>query len=360
MPPGAGPVFCPDCGAKNKAGWEFCARCGASLQGAGKVKRDAVPPTQPEPIGPTAASLLGWIAVAGFAVAAFFFLRGQAGPAPTSDIFAVPTPPPKPPAVTDAPEPGGVVPRNARARLARGDVAGALAELAEAVGQDPQDHALRALYAKALWQAGERDRALEQFRTAAAGDRTIARDYADALLAAERPAEAAEQYRIAVESSPGDDRALRSLGQALLQVKRPAEAIEPLRRAVELRPDIMTSQQLATALEETGDSQAAVEVYRDILGRMPGATTSRGRLAELLQAQGRNDEALQLLQEGLQASPDSPALQRSLGSLLDRAGRRDEAVAAFQAFLRLAPNDPVAPLVQKRLGELLQRPTQAS
>ncbi len=361
MPPGAGPVFCPECGAKNKAGWEFCARCGASLQGAVKAKPQAGALPRPEATGPTVGSLLWGIAVVGFAAAAWFFLKAQAGaPPPSPEIFAVPAQPPSPGAAGATPDLEGQAYRDGRARLTRGDVAGAVAGLAEAVARTPEDRALRVLYAKALWQAGQREGSLEQFRAAAAGDKSFALEYAQALMAAERPAEAAEQYQIAVGNSSGDQQALRGLGQALLQAKRPAEAVDPLRRAVANNPDIVTSQQLAVALEESGDAQAAGEVYRDILSRAPGATASRGRLAELLQGQGRMEEAVDLLKEGLQASPNSPALQRSLGSVLDRAGRRDEAVAAFQEFLRMAPNDPVAPLVQKRLGELLQKPQGAA
>lgn len=362
MPPG-GPVFCPDCGAKNKAGWEFCARCGASLQGAAAARPSAAAaPVRPESQGPSVGTFLGALAAVALVGAAYFLYRGQAGgPPPSSDIFTVPTQPTPPPAGPAAESIVSEPHRLARERLSRGDREGALQLLAEGVSATPDDHALRAFYAKVLWQDGRREEALEQLRAAAGGERAFAVEYARALVASGRPAEAVEQYRLASERSPNDHDVLQGLGQALLEAQRPAEAVEPLRRLVELNPgEVLAAQQLGAALEGAGDGAGAVATYRGVLERMPGATLARGRLAEVLQAQGQGPEAIALLQEGLQTTPQSPVLHRSLGSVLDRSGRKEEAAAAYREFLRLAPNDAAAPIVQQRLSELGVKPVTAS
>lgn len=357
MPPAAA-VFCPECSAKNKQGWEFCARCGGPLGDAAAsppAPRAARAPARTERAGPSLTGLLGGLAVLGLTAGAWVMLRGQAqAPAPSADLFSVPPAAvPLPTAAADTSEWPEL--RQGRERLSAGDLEGAVALLSAAVAQHPDDLSLRHLYAQALWRAGQKEAALEQFGAAAARDPGQRLDFAKSLEAMGRVDEALEQYRSAVSHDPGNDAALKALGNALLAARRPSEAVEPLRSAVALAPnDILTAQQLASALEGSGDLPAAEQAYRQVLERMPEATISRGRLAEVLQAQGRGQEAIDLLREGLQRAPDSPNLQRSLGAVLDRNGRSAEAAAAFREYLRLAPNSPEAPLVQQRLAELGQ------
>lgn len=358
MPPG-GPVFCPDCGSKNKAGWEFCARCGATLKDAPAARPKTVSaPPRPEGSGLNVAGLLGGVAVVALTAGAWFFLKAQAAaPPPSPDLFAVPGREEARPAPAMETQSMSEEFRQGRERLVGGDVAGARAVLADAVAQNPDDPALRTLYGKALWADGEREAALEQFRAGAAGNPGLTLAYAKALDSMGRTEDALEQYRAAASHDPGDNEALKGLSTALLLAKRPAEAVEPLRRVVERAPnDILSAQQLGAALEGSGDLDGAAEAYRGVLARMPDAAISRGRLAEVLQQQGRGEEAVQLLREGLQSQPSSANLQRSLGAVLDRAGKQADAAAAFREFLRLAPNDPEAPRVQQRLAELGQKP----
>lgn len=353
MAPGAA-VFCPECGSKNKPGWEFCARCGGTLKGAtsATAPRPAAAPPRPEGSGPTVTGLLGGIAVVALTAAAWIFLRAQANaPAPSADIFSVPrvqAAPTSGPSLPDRPEQ-----RQARQRLSKGDFEGAVAALADEVAQNPEDAGLQLLFAQALWKAGQRDRALEHFAAAAALNPGQRIEYAKALENLGRTEEALEQYRGALTHDANNGEAAKALGNALLAAKRPAEAVAPLRRAIELAPnDILSAQQLAAALEGSGDLPAAEQAYRNVLARMPDATISRGRLAEVLQAQGRGQEAVDVLREGIRMMPNSPNLQQSLGSVLDRSGQKAEAAAAFREFLRLAPNSPEAARVQQRLSEL--------
>lgn len=348
-------VFCPECGAKNKPGWEFCARCGGALKGATSAPPQSQARSAPEPGTPRGRGLLTFLAVVASVIAAAWFLVRPSSESPNlnSDIFTIPgTPATPPPAVSAPPD----RPDLARVRklLAQGDHEAARTALAAAIETDPEDAGLRAMYAQLLWRAGEREAALEHFRAAAAKDPGARLDCARALEAAGFAGEALEHYRGAVEHSPSPE-ALKALGNALLAAGRPGEAVAPLKAVAEKSPgDVLTAQQLASALERSGDLPAAEAAYRQVLAGMPGAAISRGRLAEVLQAQGRGQEAVELLREGLRSAPANPNLQRSLGAVLDRAGQAAEAAAAFREFVRLAPNDPEVPRVQQRLAELAQ------
>jgi hypothetical protein len=107
-------LVCPACGARNKPKWEFCARCGESLQG--------VPPGEPEPAEaavvedePVPISALPWLTGLGFlafgalAVAVWGWSK-QGAPAPARPdpaVFTLPTLPPAAAAAPAAPhEPG--------------------------------------------------------------------------------------------------------------------------------------------------------------------------------------------------------------------------------------------------------------
>ena len=114
-------------------------------------------------------------------------------------------------------------------------------------------------------------------------------------------------------------------------------------------------QDLAHALEVSGDTAAAADQYRLILDRLPEAAVTRGLLAEVLFKQGRGDEGLALFREGLERQAGNPLLYRGLASLLERSGRDKEAIAAYREYARVAPNAPDAKALAERADALEAR-----
>src|SRR6185295_19224055 len=101
-------VSCPSCGARNKGKWEFCARCGESLQGAESVvaakkpapaARSAAARSEGGPTSPLNNVLFGVVFAALVATVVFAVRYSRANgpmPAPTPAAFTVPTQPGQP------------------------------------------------------------------------------------------------------------------------------------------------------------------------------------------------------------------------------------------------------------------------
>ncbi|HKC12743.1 MAG TPA: tetratricopeptide repeat protein, partial [Vicinamibacteria bacterium] len=116
--------------------------------------------------------------------------------------------------------------------------------------------------------------------------------------------------------------------------------------------DPVLQQELGYALQATGDSKAAIDVYRSVVTLAPGAEIARGLLANLLYEQGRPDDAIALVQEGLQRDPQAPFLRPRLGSLLEQSGRPREAAREYREYARLVPNAPDAKELTDRADRL--------
>jgi predicted Zn-dependent protease len=148
-------------------------------------------------------------------------------------------------------------------------------------------------------------------------------------------------YESVLGRQPGNPFAQESLGRLLYRMRDFQRAAPFLQAAVAARPeDSVLRQEMAFALDKAGQTAAAEDAYRTILGRLPGAEFTRGLLADNLQRQGRMDEAIALLTDGLKETPNAPLLHRGLGSLYERSGRLTDAAREYKAYARLAPNTP--------------------
>ena len=354
--------ICPACGARNKPKWDFCVKCGESLQdvplgvpaaeaAAVAAEAEDVPPAGPFP----------WLALAASAVllvAAVYFYRNYKGPdqAPNPGLWTAPTVPPSTPAAAAyVTQPGEKELQDGRNLLAQGDVAGAVRLLAQAVADAPGDATARYAYAQALWQAGDKEQAMAQYREAARlSPKTLVyrADLAKALASAGRNAEAIEEFEaaVAIEPGPGSLQALANLYSAAGNAPK---ALDALRRAASVAPNsAVIHQDLAHALEKAGNTSQAIEAYRKVLELNPKAANSRGLLADLLFREDRKDEAIDLVRDGIAQNPQAPRLHRDLASLLERADRIPEAIAEYREYARLAPQSADAKQLEARAQDL--------
>ena len=84
----------------------------------------------------------------------------------------------------------------------------------------------------------------------------------------------------------------------------------------------------------------AIAALQRLLGRNPGLTDVRAKLAELLINSGRSDEAVEVYKVAIARSERfSPDLALSLGFALLKADRREEAVQHAELALTLAPRE---------------------
>ncbi len=187
----------------------------------------------------------------------------------------------------------------------------------------------------------------------------------DALLAAERPAEARAAYRKALETDPESAAALAGLGQVALSEKRYADAVGHLSAALAVVPEAdRLNHPLGLAYRGLGDmDQARAHLARrGKVGVKPAdplidglAALKTGERVLLLRGQtayraGRFEEAAAAFRAALAAEPESVRARVNLGSALAGAGRREDAVAIFREAVALDPDNRAA---RFNLGVLL-------
>jgi tetratricopeptide (TPR) repeat protein len=360
---------CPKCGTRNKGKWEFCVRCGESLQNVtiassqperpGKAKA-AIKIEGPRPeSSPVGAALLS-IAFLGALVGSFYWFRGTGAPAQvaTSAVLVAPKAPSPTPAPSTVPGGSDELVARARLKLAGNDVAGALPLLEEAASKDSGNASVHALYAWALVLSGTLDKGISEYTQATRidpGNGSYRGSLAAALKLAGRTDEALQEYgRISPQQIGADTE--EDYGMLLLSAKHDAAGALPhLKRASESNPDNLAfTEQYAYAMEQSRDLEGARRGYEKVLQRNPGAAESRGRLAEILISLGKNDDAITLTKTGIQLDATVPILHRDLGSLLERSGRPAEASVAYREYTRLAPNAPDAAAIKERADALAQ------
>ena len=139
------------------------------------------------------------------------------------------------------------------------------------------------------------------------------------------PLAAAQTYRQALKAGAVPGEALPALAEALLQAGRTKEAIDTLGReaghwAVRGDPGRAVRvglKRARLALEQLGDPQLAVDVYRDVLARRPSEPEALANLEELLtEASARRPAAL-VLAQAYERSHDLPKLVEVLELVAD-------------------------------------------
>ncbi len=363
-------LICPACQTRNRARWEFCVRCGESLQDVTLTSAIPLEPLEPsdaesvedasaeqqEPGDGGMVLLVGVLVLIVLNGVACLYVRDKPPPArPSPDLFTLGTQPLSAPVPAKVPDrPGARDFDEGRRRLAGGDAAGALLLLSRAVEAAPDDAAFHDLLGQALAATGAGDQALAQYAEAARLDRAqFGMKLAGRLADAGRNEEAARAYEQLLAASPGDPFAQEGLGRMQYRLGNYAPAIPLLQRAVGARSDDpVLQQELAYALQSTGDARGAIEAYSKVLALAPSADVARGLLAQLLYEQGKPDNAIALVQEGIQRDPQTPALRRRLGSLLEQSGRPQEAAREYREYSRLAPNAPDAKDFAERADRL--------
>jgi predicted Zn-dependent protease len=356
-------TVCQACGARNKPHWEFCVRCGETIDAAttvvmpasaGRAEDADVPET--EGTGALRGVMLAVLALGAAGAFAWWLRPSMASRAADPGLFTLPTTATtRAPASTLAPSRAALAYAEGLNRLAAGDHRGAAAAFGDAASAEP-DNAIYALReAEALWHAGDREEALSRFERAAGLSASNQLSYARALHAAGRAEQAIAAYRELAEA--GTNPAIsEELGRLLYGQGKFSEALGLLRTAAEARPDDPVLRgQYAHALEQAGDRAAAKAVYSDIIERFPRAPAARGRMAEILLQEGSRAEAVAVVQAGIQVDPSLPLPHRNLGSVLERLGRLNEAARAYREYARLAPNAPDAQQMLARAAALENR-----
>lgn len=355
---------CPTCGSRNKLKWDFCARCGESLQGipVGEPKPAAGVAAEPEveasaPMWPVAVIAMAAVVAAGALWQ--WGWRLSPGARPEAGVFAAPTLPPSPP-------PPGIERKGAAAyaeavRLAgAGDFASAVPLFEKAIAEDPDSAAYRYGFGAALLKVQRTADAFQRFQEAA---QMAPREYqpmlARQLAKAGRDEEAIRAFEAGL--SAGADDVRKELGRLLYDQKQYDRAASVLAAASVANPgDSELRFNLGWAVENLGRLDEAERIYRALVEDDKTAVSARVRLAEVTLARGNSEGAVTTLREGLAITPSAPNLHRGLGSVLERMGRNAEAAASYREYARLNPKAEDATQLAERATVLEKRASAGS
>ncbi len=163
------------------------------------------------------------------------------------------------------------------------------------------------------------------------------------LKAAGRRAEAIEQYRLALDSSP---EAQYAMGFELTADGRHQEAVEHYRTFIRLKPlDVNVPRayhNLGRSLMALGRHEDAVAAFRETLARRAAEKEATAGLADALFALGRWDESVTAYTRYLQMAPGDPAALFGKGLALGKLARHAEARDAFASVVNQQPANVAA------------------
>ena len=183
---------------------------------------------------------------------------------------------------------------------------------------------------------------------------------ANALAAANRPADAAGHYESALQLNPQYMEAHDNLAGSLLQLGRETEAIHHYESALRLKPDSADIHaSLAAALIRAGRMPEAIVHYdkAEKLGML--AAEEHLRFGRALAEVGRLDDAIFRLNEALRLDPKHAETHLVLGMVLSAAGRKTEGLAHLTDAVVANPEEADA---RALLGDALieaNRPAEA-
>ncbi|HEX6852414.1 MAG TPA: sulfatase-like hydrolase/transferase [Candidatus Polarisedimenticolaceae bacterium] len=242
---------------------------------------------------------------------------------------------------------------SARAKLAAGEAASALAEIDAILKANPRNHIARSTRVNALLETGDPARAEEEALAALAAAETdteasaVLRNQARGLLAAVlqaqgKIAEAEQQYLKVLRDDPADGAAAADLSRMLFLHGRFDEA----RRRVDaaLAADPANGMVLATRFlleRRRGDAAAAFATAKALADLRSGDAPALVEAGGLLSEHGDHARAAACYEVALGQSRDLDArLLGRLGTARLAAGNPAGAAEAFHAAAYLDPRDP--------------------
>jgi tetratricopeptide (TPR) repeat protein len=153
-----------------------------------------------------------------------------------------------------------------------------------------------------------------------------------------------------LQDSIAGERLHLSRGKIAFEAQRYAEAASEFRKAVDANRDSAAARvNLGAALTQMGDLSGAVEQFEEALRLEPGKANAHYNLAVLLARQNKHDEAITHARSALKFEPNDLSARFLLAQQLNRQGRLDEALTEYSSVVQADPNNEAALLEQARL-----------
>jgi tetratricopeptide (TPR) repeat protein len=194
-------------------------------------------------------------------------------------------------------------------------------------------------------------------------------NYALALREDGRSADALAIVRRAIELDPGDDRPYRLLGDILLDLERPTEALQAFRQALQVKPssvapvlgigraqiadgreDVAFRHYLAAGTDfgQQGSAYEAIMVLQAAIDLRPEDADALHALGSAYLLAGKQAQAADMFRAALRADPAKYESWYNLAIAAEALDLIDEAVDAYQRFIDLAPPELRQPILQAK------------
>ena len=145
-------------------------------------------------------------------------------------------------------------------------------------------------------------------------------------------------------------------GRVAFRFGRYADAAAEFRKAVEARPESVSARiNLGAALTQTGDRRGAVQQFQAALKLAPDSATAHFNLALLLAQDGYDSEAIQHLEESVRIEPRDGMAHLELAEALVRTGRPATALIHFEKAAGFVPQEERAWMGQANLLVSMER-----
>jgi tetratricopeptide (TPR) repeat protein len=162
---------------------------------------------------------------------------------------------------------------------------------------------------------------------------------AGAALYDNRLSEAESLLRAQIREHPADVAALRMLAEVAARLRRYEDAEVLLRHCIELAPGFFPARHnLALVLHRQNKAAEALAAVEYCLTAEPGHVSHRNLKAAILGTIGEYEAALQLYREVLGEYPEQAKVWLSFGHALKTAGREAEGIAAYRHSIELNPD----------------------
>jgi Tfp pilus assembly protein PilF len=170
-------------------------------------------------------------------------------------------------------------------------------------------------------------------------------ELAQAYAAEHRPAEAAEDYRKALEIDPQLPLIRYDLAKALSEGGRVQDARRQYEQALRDDPELADAHNnLGALLAAAGEAERSIAEFQAAIRARPVYADAHNNLANVYLGSGRTREAEVEIGEALRSDPDFAPAYNSRGILHAQQGKAALAAAAFERSVKLDPNSVEAHL----------------
>ncbi len=153
--------------------------------------------------------------------------------------------------------------------------------------------------------------------------------------------DAEREHRAAVRLNPGDFVLRMNLAKLLAKRGKLAEARTEARKILSrTAPDVQALVEFAGLVENLGDTERALELYRAAVAAAPDDFSLLLRAGIAHDRNGRREQGRAFFRRASRANPDSPQPPHNLGVSYLAEGRLEEAHEAFSQAAGLAPHSP--------------------